>query len=191
MNKPPLYFKSDIEWRKWLIKNHESSTGIYLIFYKVSCSKPSMRWEEAVKIALCYGWIDSKVKRIDEEKREQYFSPRKPKSVWSKLNKTYTEELIADNLMHASGLEIIKTAKQNGSWNALNDVDNEIIPTILRKAFDANPKAFENFKNFAPSYRKGYLYWLHAAKKVATKQKRITEIIRLCNVNQKQPDDSF
>ena len=191
MNKPQLYFKTHTEWREWLHKNHATETGIYLIFYKVACGKPSMRWEEAVKVALCYGWIDSTVKRLDHEKRQQYFTPRKHKSVWSKLNKTYKKELTKNKLMHASGKAIIKIAKQNGGWNALNDVDNEVISPSLQKAFDECPQAFYNYKNFAPSYRRGYLYWLYAAKRETTQQKRILEIIELCSANKKQKDGSF
>ena len=93
--------------------------------------------------------------------------------------------------MHPSGKAIIKIAKQNGSWDALNDVDNEVISPLLQKAFDANPTAFENYKNFAPSYRRGYLYWLYAAKREATQQKRIAEIIKLCNSNKKQSEGSW
>ncbi|MDC9723335.1 MAG: YdeI/OmpD-associated family protein [Urechidicola sp.] len=191
MTKPQLYFSTDSEWRNWLHDNHTTSSGVYLIMYKVSSPTQSMRWEEAVKVALCYGWIDSTVKRLDHEKRQQYFTPRKHKSVWSKLNKTYIKELTKEKLMHTSGKAIIKIAKQNGSWDALNDVDNEVISPLLQKAFDANPQAFENYKNFAPSYRRGYLYWLYAAKREATQQKRIEEIIKLCNANKKQADGSW
>ena len=191
MTKPLLYFPSDVEWRKWLEENHTSYDGVYLIFYKLSCEKPSMRWEEAVKVAICFGWIDSTVKRIDEEKRKQYFTPRKPKSVWSKLNKTYIEQLVSDNLMHASGLRTITIGKENGSWDALNDVDNEIIPPELKSAFNRHPQAHENYKNFAPSYRKGYLYWLHSAKRDITRLKRVEEIIALCNANKKQKEGNW
>lgn len=191
MDKPLLYFKNDTEWREWLHKNHDKYTNIYLIFYKLASEKPSMRWEEAVKVALCYGWIDSTVKRIDDEKRKQHFTPRKPKSVWSKLNKTYIEQLITDNLMHASGLKTIEIGKGNGSWDALNDVDNEVIPLELHAAFKKHPIAYKNYRNFATSYRKGYLYWLHSAKREATREKRITQIIKLCSANKKQVDGSW
>ena len=86
-----LYFKNADDWRNWLSQNYDSSDGIYLILYKVSSDKFSMRWEEAVRVALCFGWIDSTVKRLDEERRRQLFTPRKSKSVWSKLNKTHIE----------------------------------------------------------------------------------------------------
>ncbi len=178
-----LYFKTDTEWRDWLHENHNISKGVYLIFYKVENKEPSMRWEEAVKVALCYGWIDSTAKSLGNGKRRQRFTPRKQKSVWSALNKRYIKELTANNLMHESGHKIIKTGKQNGSWTALDDVEKGIIPEPLQLAFNKNLIAFENYQNFAPSYKKGYLYWLNQAKREETKQKRITEIIKLCEAN--------
>ena len=177
------YFKTDIEWRNWLHDNHATSSSIYLIFYKVDHEMVSMRWEEAVKVALCYGWIDSTVKSLGNGKRRQYFCERNDKSVWSALNKKYIKELANAELLHKSGLEKIQLAKQNGSWTELDEVEKGIIPTNLQLAFDANPIAFENYNNFAPSYRKGYLYWLNQAKREDTKQKRIAEIIKLCTAN--------
>ncbi|WP_298903309.1 YdeI family protein [uncultured Psychroserpens sp.] len=182
------YFKTDIEWRHWLHKNHHIEDGIYLIFYKVENAQKSMRWEEAVKVALCYGWIDSTVKSLGNGKRKQYFCPRKPKSVWSGLNKKYIIELSANNLIHQSGWNVIEKAKKNGSWTALDAVEQGIIPQELQLAFDKHPKAFENYQNFARSYKKGYLYWLNQAKREATRQKRIAEIIKLCEANIKSRD---
>ncbi len=180
---PELYFKTDIEWHSWLVINHQETQGIYLIFYKVSHVRASMRWEEAVKIALCFGWIDSTVKSLGDGKRRQYFCPRKPKSVWSALNKRYIIDLLADNLVHASGLKSIKIAKTNGSWTALDAVEKGIIPEDLKIAFHRNDMAFNNYQNFAPSYRKSYLSWLNQAKRSETRQKRIEEIIKLCHQN--------
>lgn len=177
------YFKTDEQWREWLHQNHASSKGIYLIFYKVEHKNDSMRWEEAVKVALCYGWIDSTVKSLGNGKRRQYFTPRNPKSVWSALNKKYIEELTTLDLMHKKGLETIELAKQNGSWTALDDVENGIIPEDLQNEFDNNPLVFENYQNFSPSYRKSYLYWLNQAKREETRQKRIKEIMHLCSNN--------
>jgi uncharacterized protein YdeI (YjbR/CyaY-like superfamily) len=187
--KPQLYFKNHTEWRSWLAENHAAFTGVYLIFYKVENKEESMRWEEAVKVALCYGWIDSTVKSLGNGKRQQYFSPRNPKSVWSALNKKYLKQLFADDLMQPSGIATIEIAKQNGSWTVLDDVENLVIPEILQLAFDKNPSAFSNYQNFAPSYRKSYLYWIKQAKREATKEKRIEEIIRLCNANIKSRGD--
>jgi uncharacterized protein YdeI (YjbR/CyaY-like superfamily) len=186
-----LYFKNDGEWRKWLHENHLSSKGIHLIFYKVDHENDSMRWEEAVKVALCYGWIDSTVKSLGNGKRRQYFTPRNAKSVWSALNKRYVEELISKNLIHESGLKIIEIAKQNGSWTTLDDVENGIIPEDLQIQFDKNSEALNNYNRFAPSYRKSYLYWLNQAKREDTRRKRITEIIQLCANNIKSRDNGY
>ncbi|AJR03460.1 YdeI/OmpD-associated family protein [Siansivirga zeaxanthinifaciens] len=183
MELQELYFKTATEWRNWLHKNHDTTHGVYLIFYKVAHENDSMRWEEAVKVALCYGWIDSTVKSLGNGKRKQYFTPRKDKSVWSALNKRYIEELIADNLMHDSGLKKVNIAKRNGSWTALDAVENGIIPEDLQQAFNTNSEAFTNYQNFAPSYKKSYLYWLSQAKREETRKKRITEIIQLCAHN--------
>ncbi len=191
MEIPELYFYRDVDWYDWLLQNHHASKGVYLIFYKLETKKPTMRWEEAVKVALCFGWIDSTVKSLGNGKRRQYFCSRNPKSVWSALNKRYIEKLIASNLMHESGLSKIEIAKQNGSWTALDDVENLIIPEDLQKRFNKNKTAYQNYQNFAPSYRKSYLYWLNQAKRKETRLKRINEIIRLCNANQKTPQGSF
>ncbi len=182
-DKPELYFKNDSEWRGWLQENHASSKGVYLIFYQVGHEKESMRWDEAVRVALCFGWIDSTVKSLGEGRRRQYFCPRKTKSVWSKLNKTYIKELSAKGLMHQSGLAKIKAAKKDGSWTTLDAVENGTVPDDLQRAFDANPEAYANYQAFAPGYRKSYLYWLNQAKREETRKKRIREIIVLCRKN--------
>ena len=119
-----------------------------------------MRWEDAVQVAICYGWIDSTVKKLDDERRRQMFTPRKDKSVWSKLNKTYIEKLLANNQMHESGLKKIETAKKNGSWESLDAVENLEMPMDLKLAF---------FKN--------------QAKREETRKARITEILKLCEQN--------
>lgn len=181
--KPLLYFKNDTEWRNWLHENHDTHTVVELVFYKVSSNFESMRWEEAVKVAICYGWIDSTVRKIDEERRKQTFTPRKDKSVWSKVNKDYIIDLIANDLMHESGLNKIEIAKQNGSWESLDAVENLEISEDLQLEFDKNKIALENYTNFSKSYRKSFLYWLNQAKKTETRQTRINEIISLCEQN--------
>jgi len=177
------YFKDDTEFRSWLHDNYDQTDGVYLIFYAVTHKNESMRWEEAVRVALCYGWIDSTVKNIGPGKRRQYFCPRKPKSVWSKVNKDHIKELKKNDLMHKSGLESIKTAKKNGSWTALDAVEKGIIPEDLKVAFGKNPTAFTNYQNFTRGQRKSYLYYLNQAKREETRQKRIAEIVGLCAKN--------
>lgn len=183
-----LYFERGTDWYEWLLKNHDTEDAVYLIFYKLELNIPTMRWEEAVKVALCFGWIDSTVKSLGNGKRRQYFSKRNPKSSWSALNKKYIKELESSGLIHESGYKSIDIAKENGAWTAMDAVENGVIPDNLQKAFDQNPVAYENFKGFAKGYQKGYLSWLHSAKREATKEKRITEIIKFCEANVKSRD---
>lgn len=183
MEQELLYFKNAKEWREWLHENHDRSKGVQLVFYRVDSNHESMRWEDAVQVAICYGWIDSTVRRIDEEKRKQFFCPRKDKSVWSKLNKTYIEQLTKNGLMHESGLKKIETAKKNGSWASLDHVENHVLPKDLEKAFQNNKTAYKNYQGFSPSYRKSYLYWLNQAKREETRATRIETIISLCEQN--------
>ncbi|MDZ8186373.1 MAG: YdeI/OmpD-associated family protein [Nostoc sp. ChiSLP02] len=165
------------EWREWLEKNHSNYSGIWLIYYKVKSGKPSLRYNEAVKEALCFGWIDSKVKSLDEERYMQMFTPRKPKSVWSKLNKQYIEELIEQGLMSKAGLEKIASAKQNGSWESLDAVEALTIPSDLKQAFKANKTAKDYFEAFSNSSKKNILSWIESAKRPETRLKRIEQTI--------------
>lgn len=185
---PELYFERDTDWYDWLLQNHDKHKAVYLIFYKLDTGIPTMRWEEAVKVALCFGWIDSTVKSLGNGKRRQYFSPRNPKSTWSALNKKYILELEAAGLIQESGYKLIDLAKETGKWTEMDDVENGIIPDDLQLAFDKNERAFENYQNFSKGYRKSYLSWLNSAKRAATREKRISEIIRLCNANIKSRD---
>jgi uncharacterized protein YdeI (YjbR/CyaY-like superfamily) len=180
-----IYFRNAEEWREWLHQNHQKVPGVYLILYTVGHEMESMRWEEAVKVALCYGWIDSTAKSLGNGKRRQYFTVRNPKSYWSAVNKTYLEKLIGDGMMHESGMKSIAVAKENGRWAGLDEVEKGVIPDDLQEAFDQNPEAFQNYLSFAPSYRKSYLYWLNHAKLEATRKKRIAEIVDYCVKNVK------
>jgi uncharacterized protein YdeI (YjbR/CyaY-like superfamily) len=137
----------------------------------------AVRYSEAVKEALCFGWIDSKVKSLDEERYMQIFTPRKPKSVWSKLNKQYIEELIEQGLMTPSGLEKIEAAKQDGSWNKLDAIEQLIIPADLKKALEANETANRYFEAFSNSSKKNILFWIESAKRPETRLKRIEQTI--------------
>ena len=183
MDISELYFERDVEWYDWLLQNHNKYKGVFLIFYKLETNIPTMRWEEAVKVALCFGWIDSTVKSLGNGKRQQYFCRRNPKGVWSALNKTYVKELIAAGLMQEAGHKVIETAMKNGMWTYMDDVEKGIIPDDLQKAFDNNEWAYKNYLKFSPGYRKSYLSWLKSAKREETRHKRIAEIIEYCRMN--------
>ena len=165
------------EWRNWLMKNHQQSQGVWLIYYKVKSKKPSIRYSEAVREALCFGWIDSKIKSLDEERYKQIFTPRRPKSVWSKLNKQYVRELIQRGLMTEAGFKAIEIAKQNGSWTALDAVEALIIPDDLQRAFLQHKTAAINFEKLSNSKKKNILFSISSAKRPQTRVKRIQQAI--------------
>lgn len=165
------------EWREWLEINHHTSFGVWLIYYKVKSGKPSVQYSEAVKEALCFGWIDSKVKSLDEERYMQIFTPRKPKSVWSKLNKQYIAELIEQGLMTKAGIEKIAAAIQDGSWYKLDAIEELIISADLKQALEANETAKKYFEAFSNSSKKNILFWIESAKRPETRLKRIEQTI--------------
>ena len=179
-----IYAKDRREWRKWLEENHRLSPGIWLVYYKVKSGKPSVKYSEAVKEALCFGWIDSKVKSLDQERYMQIFTPRKPKSVWSKLNKQYTEELIEQSLMTEAGLEKMEAAKQDGSWKILDAIEALIIPQDLEQALLLNETANRYFQAFSNTSKKNILFWIESAKRPETRLKRIEETINAAAQNQ-------
>ena len=174
-------FKNRTEWREWLEKHHEVEKELWLIYYKKHCGKESIQYEEAVEEALCYGWIDSKVKRIDDERYLQRYTPRKSKSNWSKSNKRRVEKLIDNDQMTKAGLSVINAAKQDGSWEILDDIETgAVIPDDLAEAFVKNPIAMKFFNSLSPSHQKQYLWWLKSAKKSETRNNRLLSIIERC-----------
>lgn len=164
-------------WRQWLQKQHLKEPGVWLIYYKKSSGKKHISYNDAVEEALCFGWIDSIMKPVDDEKYMQKFTPRKAKSVWSALNKRRVKKLLEENLMMPAGLEIIKLSKQNGSWIKLDNVENFEIPADLKNVFVKNKKLLIWFEGLAKSNQKQWLYRLHNAKLLKTKSKRITALI--------------
>jgi uncharacterized protein YdeI (YjbR/CyaY-like superfamily) len=179
-----ILFTNRDEWRKWLEENHDSASELWLVYYKVHTKKESIRYEEAVEEALCFGWIDSKVKKIDNEKYMQRYTPRKDGSNWSESNKKRVRKLIEAGQMTPAGMAKIESAKRDGSWDRLDDIDRQIVvPEDLAAALEMNPAAKENFENFPPSSKKQYLWWLKSAKKAETREKRLHEIVKRAEKN--------
>ncbi len=173
-----MLFLNRQEWRDWLEKNHDKETEIWLIFYKVKAKKVSVKYVDAVEEALCFGWIDSTVRRIDDEKHMQRYTPRKAKSNWAATNKARVKRLIKEGLMTESGLKSIKIAKQNGSWNNLDNMETlKEIPKELSEALNSNHNAKEIFKKLSPSRKKQIFWWIESAKRSETKVKRVNETI--------------
>ena len=181
-----LYVKNRIEWGKWLKKNYNKVNVIWLVFYKKETRKPSLSYDDAVEEALCYGWIDSLVKKIDEEKYVRKFTPRKNNSVWSDLNKKRVKKLIKDGSMTEFGLQKINAAKKSGWWNktieppkVCYDPPNEFISALKK-----NSKAKSNFDNSSLSDKKRYYMWINIAKKKETRERRIKESIEMLSKNE-------
>lgn len=172
-----IYATDRQAWRQWLIENHQTSPGVWLVYYKIKSGLPSIQYSEAVKEALCFGWIDSKVKAIDENRYKQVFTPRKAKSVWSKLNKQYVEELIEEGLMGEMGFQKITIAIRDGSWTALDEIEALVIPSDLKQALESNETANRNFQGFSNSVKKSLLFWIASAKRKETRSNRIEQII--------------
>ena len=180
-----FYPTSRTDWRKWLETNHLSKQAVWLVFYNKSSGRKSISWSEAVDEALCFGWIDSKKIKVDVETSHQFFSKRKPNSTWSKINKAKVEQLIGSGLMTAAGHICIETAKQNGSWIILDEVEELIIPEDLNAEFRVNPASKEFFLSLSRTGRKSILQWLVLAKRPETRKKRIVEIIECAAQKQK------
>jgi uncharacterized protein YdeI (YjbR/CyaY-like superfamily) len=172
-----ILFETRSQLRSWLEKNHTSKDGFWLVYYKKSSGLSQLTMDDIVDEALCFGWIDSTVKKVDEQKNMLWLSPRKPKSNWCKINKDKVPELIANNLMQPSGLKMVELAKKTGTWDALNDVENLIVPADLQAAFDQNPISKENWLKYSKSPRKVTLEWLLNAKRPETRQSRIQTIL--------------
>lgn len=170
---------SQQEWREWLKENHNSKQFVWLICYKKRANIPTIFWSDAVDEALCFGWIDSTRKTIDDERFIQFFCKRKPNSNWSKINKAKVVRLIQDGLMQPAGYKSIETAKQNGSWTILDEVEELVIPPDLEKAFQNHKEAKEYFLSLSKSAKKIILYWIVSAKRPETRQNRINEIAEL------------
>lgn len=176
-------------WRAWLATNHAMSPGVWLIYYKKESGKPSVSYDEAVEEALCFGWIDSLVNKLDAERYIQLFTPRKPKSTWSKLNKQRVERLIAEGRMTEHGLATIGIARANGMWTALDEIEELIIPPDLRAALQAAPPAEANFEAFSASVKKGILAWIGSAKRAETRAARIETTARMAADNRRAQYD--
>jgi uncharacterized protein YdeI (YjbR/CyaY-like superfamily) len=187
--------KSREAWRDWLQKNHALSDGIWFVYYKKESGKPRVNYDEAVEEALCFGWIDSLPRKLDEQRSMLKFTPRKPKSVWSELNKTRIEKLIAEKRMMPPGLEKIEQAKKDGSWHTLSASDEQAkkntLPADLEKALQKNKKALENFPAFSLSCRKQFLSWIDSAKKTETRNARIQQTVLMAAANKKPGPSGF
>ena len=171
------------EWRAWLAAHHERESSVWLIIYHKKSPTPSVYYEESVEEALCFGWIDSKPNKRDEESYYLFFARRKPKSNWSKPNRERVERMIAAGKMTPAGQQMIDLAKTSGTWSALEQVENLVIPKDMDQLFNDYPNARTHFEAFPPSTRRGILEWILNAKRPETRAKRIKETVALAEQN--------
>jgi uncharacterized protein YdeI (YjbR/CyaY-like superfamily) len=184
--KPPpnsIHPKSRADWRKWLEENHARAEGIWLVSYKKATGRQSFDYEESVEEALCFGWIDSRGNKLDDERTMLWFAPRKAGSKWAKPNKERVAKLIKAGLMAPAGLAKVEAAKKDGAWNALDSVDALEIPPDLAKALSKNKTAREYFETFPRSVKRAILEWILNAKRPETRAKRIEETVTLAEKN--------
>jgi uncharacterized protein YdeI (YjbR/CyaY-like superfamily) len=171
--------KSRAAWREWLDQHHASSQGVWLVYAKKHTGLPTLSYEDAVQEALCFGWIDSLMKSIDDRFHMQWFTPRKPKSAWSETNKARLARLTKAGLMAPAGVAAVAAAKKSGTWNAYTDVDKLTIPPELKRAFDVNPDARKNWTTYTPSAQRSFLHMVGNAKRPETREKYIKRVIDL------------
>ncbi|MFC1838985.1 YdeI family protein [Thermodesulfobacteriota bacterium] len=181
-----LYLKNRKEWRDWLRRNHNKSNGAWLVFYKKHTGIASLEYDEAVEEALCFGWIDNIIKKIDDEKYVRKLTPRKPDSRWSELNKKRVKKLKKQGLMTKAGIVRIDEARISGLWDKS---DSQQIPfkmsPELKTALEKNKKARKFFDKLAPSYKKQFIGWIAFAKRQETKDRRVKESISLLERGEK------
>lgn len=175
--------KTRAAWRRWLESHHTRAEGVWLVSYKKATGKPRVEYEESVEEALCFGWIDSKVNKLDEERSMLWFAPRRPGTGWSRPNKARVERMLAAGLMQPAGLAKVAQAQADGTWSALDGVEDLQVPGDLADALASHPDATANFDAFPRSVKRGILEWILVARKAETRAARIAETARLASQN--------
>jgi len=167
------------QWRAWLLAHHTRATGVQVVYPKKRSAVPGISYEEIVEEALCFGWIDGMLRRIDDESHMLRFTPRRPDSVWAASNKARVERLIAEGRMRPEGLALVEEAKRRGEWDRADErEDVSTVPDDLAEALARDATAREAWERLAPSMKKQYLYWISEAKRSETRARRVAETVR-------------
>jgi uncharacterized protein YdeI (YjbR/CyaY-like superfamily) len=175
---PILDLASRANWRAWLALNHTRSTGVRLVIRKKDGRRAGVYYSEAVEEALCFGWIDSRADSLDDDGYLLQMTPRRPGSAWSPSNTARVADLQAQGLMASAGLARVETARQDGSWDALNDIEALVMPTDVITALQAAPTALVNWQACPASRQKQLLYWLASAHRPETRTKRLAQLVQ-------------
>ncbi|MDB5235080.1 MAG: hypothetical protein JWR44_2073 [Hymenobacter sp.] len=176
---------SRTEWRQWLAEHHGTDPGVWLVYFKKASGQPSVTYPEAVEEALCFGWIDSHPRKLDAYRSQLLFTPRKPKSGWSKVNKERLLRLEAAGQLMPAGLAAIARARQNGAWESLDAAEAGAVPEDLAAALATDDAATRYFAAFSSSARKMILTWVLGAKQAETRARRVAETVRLAALNKR------
>ncbi len=174
--RPMVLVETRAEWRAWLEQNHDSK-GVWLVSWKKATGRPFIPYPETVDEALCFGWIDSRRNRLDDERAMQLFTPRRPKGPWSRLNKEKVARLSKQGLMTPAGMRAVQAAKANGSWTVADEVEEMVVPPDLAAALAKDKAAQGYFERFPESSKKAVLWWIKTAKKPETRAGRIAETV--------------
>jgi len=175
-----LEFRTRQQWRGWLGRHHASTPGVWLVFHKDHTGVKSIPYEDSVREALCFGWIDSLIKRLDDDRYARKFTPRKPASKWSDSNRKRWAELKAAGLLMPSGIAAAPTENTYAPRPSIPE-----LPAYLAKALKATPKAGRFFQELAPGYRRRFVGWIHLARRPETRQRRIRESLALLAAGKK------
>ena len=176
-----LYVTDRTQWRRWLVLHHKDSVEIWLVFFKRHTGKPSIPYDVAVEEALCFGWVDSLIRRLDNDRYARKFTPRRPRSAWSEVNKKRAERMIATGRMMPAGQVLIDQAKASAIWDhvqRLPAVSADTVPEELRVALSGEPQAAATFDALPATYRRQYVLWIATAKKPETRTHRAAEAVR-------------
>jgi len=186
---PRLEITSRKDWRKWLGANGSAASGVWAVTYRKASGGPYVSYEDLVEEAIAHGWVDSQSRALDDKRSQMLITPRKPKSGWSRPNKDRVKKLTAAGLMTPAGEAAIDRAKSNGSWSALDDVENLVEPPELAAALDADSGARRNWDAFPRSAKRAILEWISTAKREETKARRIDQTVRDAaeNIRANQP----
>lgn len=183
---PEIYLSNRNDWRDWLAENHAVSQGVWLVYYKKHTGIERIAYDDAVEEALCFGWIDSTVRRLDDQRFCQKFVPRRDRSNWSALNRARGEKLIASGEMTAAGLAKIEAARASGAWDkALEDRVDRPVPPELKKTLAKDAKAAAAFRRWSPTQRKYLVNWVAGAKKAETRERRAAKAVQMLREGKK------
>lgn len=183
--RPMIHPADRAAWRAWLAENHTRPTGVWVVMDRRGTNPTQVDYEASVEEALCFGWIDSKVVKLDAERTLQWFSPRRPRGTWARTNKIRVDRLAAAGLMMPAGLAVIEQAKRDRTWTLLDDVEDLVVPEDLGAAFEAVPPARANWDGFSRSSRRAILVWIVQAQRAETRAARVTETARRAALNEK------